>query len=380
MEYNKFGKLGFNISRFGVGCMRLPEIKGENGKPAINEDEAIKMIRYAVDKGVNYIDTAYPYHRGESEPLVGKALKDGYREKVKLATKLPTWLTNTYEDFGRYLDEQLEKLQTDHIDFYLLHALDKERWNKLMTLDVLRFMEDAKAKGKIRHIGFSFHDDLDTFKKIVDAYDWDMCQIMLNIIDQHYQAGIEGLHYAGAKGIPVVIMEPLKGGRLGQNIHQDIKDIWDSADKKLSPVEWAFKWVYNFPEVAVVLSGVSSMEQLQDNIRIFENAKPNTMTQKELELVDKVKKFYDSKIKVGCTECGYCQPCPQGVIIPDIFSLYNDIHIYERMEESSAFYNRIMKAEKDASKCVECGRCEAACPQQLTIIKFLKEAHAILNK
>lgn len=380
MEYRKFGKLDFEVSRFGIGCMRLPEEKTEDGKSKIDEKEAIKMIRYAIDNGVNYVDTAYPYHRGESEPLVSKALKDGYRERVKLATKLPTWLTNTYEDFEKYLDEQLARLDTDHIDFYLLHALEKERWAKLKEINVLDFLDEAKRKGKIKYAGFSFHDDVSTFKNIVDSYDWDMCQIMLNIIDQNYQAGIEGLRYAGSKGIPVVIMEPLKGGKLAQTSVSDVMDVWNSSEYKRSPVEWAFKWIYNFPEAAVILSGVSSMEQLKDNLRIFESSKPNTMTEEELKLVNRVRDIYNSKIKVGCTECNYCQPCPNGVVIPEIFSLYNDIYMYGSTEHSINFYKRVVNSNKDASKCVECGQCEGACPQHLSIIERLKEAHEVLNR
>lgn len=380
MEYRKFGKLDFEVSRFGMGCMRLPEVKAADGKPRIDEEEAIKMIRYAIDNGVNYIDTAYPYHRRESEPLVGKALKDGYREKVKLATKLPVWLTKTYEDFEKFLDDQLARLDVGYIDFYLLHALDKESWTRVKEANALGFLDEAKRKGKIKHAGFSFHDELPIFKEIVDSYNWDMCQIMLNIIDQDYQAGVEGLRYAGSKGIPVVIMEPLKGGRLAQNIPDEIMKVWDSADTRHTPVDWAFRWIYNFPEAAVILSGVSSMEQLKDNLRIFDASKPNSMTQKELGIVKKVKDMYDSMIKVGCTGCNYCSPCPSGVQIPDIFSLYNDVYLFGRANESTGLYKRLEGAGKDASKCVECGQCESACPQHLSIRERLKDAHEILNR
>jgi predicted aldo/keto reductase-like oxidoreductase len=311
---------------------------------------------------------------------VGKALKGGYRERIKLATKLPVWLANTYEDFEKYLDEQLTRLGVDYIDFYLLHALDKDRWAKLKELNVFKFLDEAKAKGKIKHAGFSFHDDVSVFKEIADSYGWDMCQIMLNIIDKDYQAGVEGLHYAGSKGIPVVVMEPLKGGKLASSIPDDIMKVWDSSRVKLSPVEWAFKWVYNFPEVKVILSGVSSMEQLKDNLKIFENSKPHSMSEEDLALVDKVTDLYNSKIRIGCTGCNYCQPCPSGVVIPDIFSLYNDIYMYGSSQQSADFYKRIMKAEKDASKCVECGQCESACPQHLSIRENLKTAHGEMGR
>lgn len=380
MEYKEFGNLGFETSRFGMGCMRLPVRKNEQGKEEINENEAVKMIRYAVDNGVRYIDTAYPYHEGQSEIVVGKALKDGYRERVKLATKSPVWLVNSNEDFDKYLDEQLKKLQLDHIDFYLLHALDKERWEKLKKLNVFSFLDRAKASGKIKYAGFSFHDELAVFKDIIDSYDWNMCQIQLNILDEFSQAGAAGLRYAGSKGIPVVIMEPLRGGKLSQRIPDEVKEIYNSYNKvKRSPVEWAFRWLYNFPEVAVILSGVSSMEQLKDNIHIFENAPSNCMSQEELDITRRVREFYESKTKVGCTGCKYCMPCPSGVFIPEVFSLYNNSSIFDAYEEGSADYKNLIKNGKDASKCKECGRCQTLCPQGIEIIQKLKEAHKALT-
>ncbi len=382
MEYRKFGNLGFEVSTFGMGCMRLPleaQPDGTKDYTKIDEQEAIKMIRYAIDNGVNYLDTAYPYHGGNSELLVAKALKDGYRDKVKIATKLPVWLAKTYDDFEKLLDEQLGKLEVDCIDFYLLHALSKDRWEEIKKLGVLDFLDKAVESGKIKYPGFSFHDELPVFKDIIDSYDWKMCQIQLNILDQNYQAGVEGMQYAASKGIPVVIMEPLKGGRLAHNVPDDVKKLWDQADTKRSPVEWAFRWLYNFPEITVILSGVSTMEQLKDNIEIFSKAAPNSMDEKELELVRKVKDLYDSKIKVGCTSCNYCMPCPSGVNIPGIFSLYNDYSIYGGLEESKNRYKEFIKENKDASNCVECGQCESECPQHISIIEKLKEAHEVLT-
>jgi len=235
------------------------------------------------------------------------------------------------------------------------------------------------ASGKIKYPGFSFHDELPVFKEIIDSYDWKMCQIQLNILDQDYQAGVEGMRYAASKGIPVVIMEPLKGGRLAHNVPEDVQALWDQAETKRSPVEWAFRWLYNFPEITVILSGVSTMEQLKDNIEIFSKAAPNSMDEKELELVQKVKALYDSKIKVGCTGCNYCVPCPSGVEIPRIFSLYNDYSIYGGSEEFKEWYKNLMDEGKDASNCVECGQCESECPQHISIIERLKEAHEVLT-
>jgi len=383
LYYREFGNLGFKISTFGIGCMRLPLLlqpDGSTDPSKIDEDEAIKMIRYGIDNGVNYIDTAYGYHGGNSEIVTGKALKDGYREKVKLATKLPVWLANSYEDFGKLLDEQLAKLQVDYIDFYLLHALNKNSWEKVKDMGVLEFLDKAVEAGKIKHPGFSFHDELPVFKSIIDSYDWKMCQIQLNFLDENYQAGVEGLRYAGSKNIPVVIMEPLRGGRLARNIPEDILKVWNSYHIKRSPVEWAFRWLYNFPEVTVILSGVSTMEQLKENIEIFKNAAPNSMTEEELELVAQVKAIYESRTKVDCTACNYCMPCPSGVDIPRIFSLYNTASMFNEYAEQSKHYERLIEENKDASNCVECSQCEGACPQNIAIIDMLKEAHEALTK
>lgn len=380
MEYRKFSKFEKPVSLFGIGCMRLPTIKKRDNS-VVDEAEAIKMIRYGIDNGVNYIDTAYPYHGGESELIVGKALSDGYREKVFLATKSPIWLVKEYSDFERLLDEQLQKLKTDYIDFYLLHALNKDRWEKIKALNVFEFLEKAKASGKINHICFSFHDDYDTFRKIIDGYDWDMCQIQMNIMDMHEQATVEGLKYAGSKGIPVVIMEPLKGGKLAISATSDIEAIWNKADEKRTPIEWAFRWLYNFPEIAVILSGVSSFEQLKDNIRIFNDAKANCMTEKELSLVEEVRKVYLDRTKIPCTGCEYCLPCPQGVLIPHIFNLVNTAFMYNDADGCRNNYkNNFIGKQKDATQCVECGQCEAACPQNISVIGRLKESHQYLSQ
>lgn len=377
MEYRTFTKFEKPVSLFGIGCMRLPTVKVGN-ENVIDEAEAIKMIRHGIDHGVNYIDTAYMYHGGQSEVVVGKALADGYREKVFLATKSPVWMVKEYSDFERLLNEQLQKLNTDHIDFYLLHALNKERWKTIKSLNVFDFMEKARASGKIKYICFSFHDDSDAFREIIDDYDWDMCQIQLNIMDMHEQATVEGLKYAGSKGIPVVIMEPLKGGKLATGITPEIEAIWNKAAVKRSPVEWAFRWLYNFPEVAVILSGVSNMQQLEDNIRIFSDAKANCMTEEELALVEEVRQVYLSKTKVSCTGCEYCLPCPQGVSIPRIFSLVNTASMFNDLEGCRNSYKNVIEKQNDASRCIECAQCEAACPQNISIIEKLKESHQYL--
>jgi len=355
--------------------MRLPILEDDSSK--IDEPEAIRMVRYAIDCGVNYIDTAYPYHGGNSELFVAKALKDGYREKVMLATKYPTWMLTEFGDFDRYLDEQLSKLETDHIDLYLLHALDKDRWNNLQKMDFRKAVESFKKSGRIKHIGFSFHDDLDTFKEIVDAYPWDFCQIQYNYMNETHQAGTEGLHYAAAKGLGVVIMEPIMGGSLAKIPPDEIADLWDLADTKRTPAEWALRWVWNHPEVSVVLSGMSTMAQVEENICSAGNTAP--LTEKELSIVEKVRDAYLKLTKANCTGCRYCMPCPFGVDIPMNFSLYNDASMYNNQEGKSRQYMHMLSPESRASACRECGNCESVCPQQLPIRELLKEANALLS-
>lgn len=269
-------------------------------------------------------------------------------------------------------------MNTDHVDFYLLHALNKDRWETVNKLNVFDFLEKARASGKIRYICFSFHDDYNTFRKIIDAYDWDMCQIQLNIMDMHEQATVEGLKYAGSKGIPVVIMEPLKGGKLASSVTPDIEAVWNKSTVKRTPVEWAFRWLYNFPEIAVILSGVSNMEQLKDNLRIFSDAKANSMTEEELALVEEVRNLYLSKTKVPCTNCKYCMPCPQGVSIPRIFNIVNNAAMYNEWNEGRGGYRELIEKKNDATQCIECGQCESACPQSIPVIQKLKEAHQLL--
>lgn len=381
MEYRNFGNLGFEVSRFGLGCMRLPlEVQpdGTFDESKIDEQKAIELIRYAIDNGVNYVDTANGYHGGNSKFVLGKALRDGYRDKVKLATKLPPWSIKEYADLERLLDEHLEALQTDHIDFYLLHSLNRANWDKLRDLGVLKFLDESVAKGKIRYPAFSFHDGLSVFKEIVDSYDWKMCQIQLNLLDVKQQAGVEGLKYAASKGIPVVIMEPLKGGRLATNIPKDVLAKWDESPIKRSPQSWAFHWLANFPEVTMMLSGSSTLDQLKDSLEIFKTTGPNTMSAEELKLVDEVRELYESKIKVGCTGCNYCMPCPNDVDIPGTFRKYNEAYIYENREQMEKAYAGQLAKGNGADKCIECGQCESVCPQAIEIIQKLKDAHSDL--
>lgn len=370
MKYRKFGKCNEELSILGFGCMRLPENEGK-----IDENEAIKMIRYAVDNGVNYIDTAYIYHQGESEVLVGKALKDGYRNKVKLATKLPTWLIKSREDMDKYLDEQLSKLDTSYIDYYLIHALDKKSYNRVKELGLFEFIENIKTEGRVKYVGFSFHDTLDVFKYIVDDFEWDFTQIQYNYLDENYQAGTEGLEYAASKNLGVVIMEPLRGGSLVNNLSDDIKSIIEEAKEEKNAASWAFQFLYNREEVSVVLSGMSTMDQVIDNLQIAENyGIANSMTRYEVEVIDRLKSKFKSKIKVNCTGCEYCLPCPKGVSIPSCFELLNNSSMFNSVDKiKKTQYSSLIKENKHASICVECGLCESKCPQKILIREALKE-------
>jgi uncharacterized protein len=376
MQYRTFGKLDWKPSALGFGAMRLPILENDSGK--IDEPLATKMIRTAIDAGVNYVDTAWPYHKEQSEPFIGRCLQDGYRDKVKLATKMPSWLIKEEADFDKHLNIQLANLQTDHIDFYLLHALNKTFWPNLRDLGVLEWAEKAIASGRIGHLGFSFHDDLNLFKEIVDAHDWTFCQIMYNYMDIEFQAGREGLQYAANKGLAVIVMEPLRGGSLTRPAPSPVVDLWNTALIQRTQADWALQWVWNHPEVSLLLSGMSEMQHVEENLKSASKSGIGTLTAEELVLVDRVSKAYRVLSPIPCTDCKYCMPCPSDVAIPNIFSIYNGYKMYGDEEGAKRSYNQFMKPENRADQCVECGQCEQACPQQIEIIDWLKKAHAFL--
>lgn len=356
MEYRLFGKTGEKVSSLGFGCMRFPTDSEGN----IAEKEAIKMIHYAIDNGVNYFDTAYFYHNGKSEELVGKALKDGLREKVFIATKMPVALVKKEEDFDIFFNEQLRRLDTDYVDFYLLHALDKEGWkNVVIKYDFLSKIKKLKEDGKIRHIGFSFHDDYDTFKMIVDSFDeWEFCQIQLNYVDTEHQAGIRGLEYAHSKGLGVVIMEPLRGGKLA-NVPERIRDI---LPKDVSNVETALDFLWDRKEVSVILSGMSTFDQVRDNITYANRATVGMMCHNTKNILEYAKEVYRKSAFVPCTACGYCMPCPAGIDIPKIYDIYNKTALGRVKNIKEKEYD-ILSVKAD--KCVKCKKCEGVCPQQI---------------
>ena len=372
MQYRKFGGLNWEVSALGFGAMRLPIIGKDSSK--INEKHAIKMIRYAIDNGVNYLDTAYVYHRGNSEVTVGKALKDGYREKIRLATKMPVRLVEKQEDLDAFFNTHLERLQTDYIDFYLLHGMRKSRWAQVDEFDILGWAEEKLDEGKIHYLGFSFHDNLQLFKEIIDAHDWTFCQIQLNYMDSEYQAGLDGLRYAADKGLAVVVMEPIKGGKLAVTPPKEVMEIWDRAENTRTPAEWALQWVWNQSEVSLALSGMSELKHVEENVMYAERSGPGILTDDELALYEEVKDAYNRLGFVGCTACQYCMPCPEGVDIPTILGYYNEYHLSGGSEQVKTKYWENIGVDNHASVCIACGNCEDKCPQQLPIRKFMNEA------
>jgi len=330
MQYRRFGKLDWKPSALGFGCMRLPQL--DQDMAHIDEAEAIRMIRYAIDHGVNYLDTAAPYHMGNSERVVGKALQDGYRQKVKLATKLTLFMLKSGDEFDRFFNNQLERLQTDKIDFYLLHGLNRQLWKFVQEWKAIRWVEGKMAAGQVGYLGFSFHDEYDVFKEIVDAYDnWTFCQIQYNYMDVNNQAGRRGLKYAAGKNLAVVIMEPIRGGILAKKPPEPVAKVWQTSPNDRSRAEWALQWVWNHPEVSVVLSGMSTMPQVIENLAAAERSGPGKLTKGELSFIGKVRKAFLDYSPVPCTKCGYCLPCPNGIEITTIFELFNEaIPLYGR--------------------------------------------------
>jgi len=380
MEYRDFGNTGFRPSALGFGCMRLPLLEGEEN--LIDEAEATRMIRYAIDQGVNYIDTAWPYHQGQSEPVVGRILKDGYRERVALATKMPSWLIEKEADFDSFFNSQLERLQTDHIDFYLLHTLNQEYWDKYLKFKVFNWAERQLADGRIRNLGFSFHDDFEVFERILTGYDhWDFCQIQYNYMDVDFQAGQRGLKMAADRGLGVVIMEPLKGGQLAKETPPaPVKAVFDRAEVDWKPAEWALQWLWNQPEVGLVLSGMSAMRQVEENLISASRSGVGSFGPAQTRLMEEARAAWKGVAPVACTHCEYCLPCPNEVLIPQIFEIYNNSVMYDLQARGKRRYEREIAAENRADQCVECGTCESLCPQHLEIIQYLKDAHAYLRE
>lgn len=356
--------LGIETKLLGFGCMRFPTINGE-----IDEVEAEKMIDLAYAKGVNYYDTAYVYHGGKSETFVGKALSKYPRESYYVATKLPMFTIEKKEDVRRVIEEQFARLNMEYIDFYLLHSMQKKTFDKAIEFEALKVIEEYKAMGKIKYIGFSFHDSYQVFEEILNYYPWDFCQIQFNYVDTEIQAGLKGLKLAESKNIPMVIMEPIKGGSLA-NLPKDVSKPFREAHPDWSDASWALRFVASFENVKVILSGMSTYEQVVDNLNTFEELKD--LTKEELEVVENVARNIKERTKNGCTGCKYCMPCPAGVDIPSNFKVWNTYYKYQSKQAVSWDVRQIKANEGFATKCVECGKCESVCPQHLEIRKDLK--------
>lgn len=373
MEKRKMENLGIETSLLGFGCMRFP-VTAE-GK--IDEPLAEQMMDKAIAAGVNYIDTAYPYHGGESETFVGKVLSKYDRSSFYLATKLPCWNVKEKEDVMKLFEEQLGKLQTDYIDFYLMHALNKDSFHRMAEMGVVEILEGLKAEGRIKYLGFSFHDGYEAFEEILNYRDWDFCQIQLNYMDAESQAGLKGYRLTEEKKIPLVIMEPVKGGSLAA-FADDITEKFRSLDPEASAASFALRWVGSLPNVKVILSGMSTMEQVEDNLKTFSEFKP--LSEEEKETIDGIVALINSRVQNGCTGCGYCMPCPAGVDIPGCFAAWNTYHMYQNYNVVKWRWEKEIGPEHQAKNCIKCGKCEAACPQKLSIREDLAKVQEDLDK
>ncbi|MGN0526408.1 MAG: aldo/keto reductase [Acutalibacteraceae bacterium] len=363
MEKRKFENIGAESSLLGFGCMRLPQIGDD-----INEEESLKLIDYAYNHGVKYFDTAYPYINGKSEPFVGKALKKYDRSSFYIATKLPIWLCEKTEDVEKYFNEQLERLQMDYIDFYLIHAVDAERFQKILDLKVLDVLDSLKAKGKIKYLGLSFHDEYEAFEKIINYRKWDFIQLQLNYIDIREQAGMKGYYDTERLGIPVIVMEPVKGGTLAK-LPDEVEKVFKDLDPDASTASWAMRWCGTLPNVKVILSGMSTFEQVEDNLKTFTDFKP--LSEKEANAVKQVADILNSRMRNQCTDCRYCMPCPKGVNIPGCFDKWNKYAVYGDSENAKKRWADTKDEEKPFN-CVGCGICETKCPQKISIREDLK--------
>lgn len=379
MKYRRMGtRVPVEVSALGFGCMRLPTMPAGE-KRVIDRTRTQGMFETALAAGINYFDTAYPYHSGESERVVGELLCREHRDEFFLATKMPVWAVKEASDFDRIFNEQLEKLQTDRVDFYLVHAIDRERWKSVCDLGIREWLLQKQASGQIRYKGFSFHGGSDEFQPIIDdwADEWDFCQIQYNYIDVENQAGRVGLRHAASKGIGVVIMEPLLGGNLVV-APPAVQEIWERSGHKASPVERALEWLWDQPEVGILLSGMSSLEQVQQNIDLAGRAQIGVLTEAERLLFDEARAAYEAIRPIPCTECEYCLPCPNGVAIPRIFHAVNDAVAYAQPKAVRSRYGGVDTPNR-ADVCVECGECMEQCPQGIDIIEELKKGHDLLT-
>ena len=381
MRYRTFGSLDFTPSALGFGAMRLPVLAGPDGRPdaaRIDHEAATAMFRRAVDGGVNYVDTAWMYHSESSESWLGEALGGGYRDKVKVATKMPVWHVHAPGDFDRLLATQLERLRLDSVDFYLLHSLDERHWPMVLEQGQLAAAERALADGRIGHLGFSFHGTAELFPRILEATDlWEFCQLQLNYMDEEFQAGRRGVELAAARGLGVIVMEPVRGGMLAQHVPPRVQALWDAAPVQRTPAEWALQWVWSIPEVSFLLSGMTTIEQVEQNLEYADRSRPGLLTRPELDVVAQVRDVYRELSPIPCTACRYCLPCPRGVAIPDILGLLNDAHMYGDPARQRLQY-AWLDEEARAGRCNACHDCEALCPQGIAIAGWMETAQSFL--
>ena len=373
MQNRLIRKTGDEVSPLGFGAMRLPL---KNGK--IDREKATEQIYYAIDNGINFIDTAYLY--GDSEKFLGEVLQGEYKDKVKICTKLPSINVRKYEDMEKFLNEQLKRLQRNSIDYYLIHSVDLKTINRLIKRDLIKFLEKAKSEGKIRHAGFSYHGSKEEFDSVVDAYDWDAVMVQYNYFDENVQASVEGIEYAASKGMGIFVMEPLKGGILAGNMPKEAEEIFKNADSDKTTAQWALQWVLNNRNVSCVLSGMNSIQQIDDNLAIANTTTPLSMTFEEMETVELVKRVMRNSLKINCSTCGYCMPCPQGVNIPECLKIYNEKYLFGHkglvntsIIDYYQYVGGIMGKPGNAGLCNGCGKCLRKCPQKLDIISELKK-------
>ena len=382
-------KNGDEIFPLGIGAMRLPTKNN-----SIDRESAQEFILYAIENGVNYIDTAYAYHGGESESFLGDLLSlsgsDGvkYRDKIKLSTKLPSWMVRSREDMDAFLNEQLRKLQTDFIDYYYVHSVDLSTILRLKDLGLYEFLEKAKADGKISNIGFSYHGSPHEFKTLIDDFPWDMVLVQYNYLDVNAQAGIRGIQYAYENDIAVFVMEPLKGGLLAGELPLEVSALFDEVDSSKSSVDWALSWVFNQKEITCVLSGMGSLDQMKENMSIAERVEIGSLSDEEIDVLDKAQGIFNSMMKINCTGCGYCLPCPKGVNIPDCFNVYNEKYLFNKkafgvlphaMVNYYMVVGGITNKQASAGLCNHCGRCKRLCPQSIDIPNELDRVNQNLN-
>ena len=379
MQYRNFGKTGLKVSVLGFGTMRLPTTSGKPDEH-VDEKEAIRMVRHGIDSGINYVDTAKPYHGGRSEKVVGKALKNGYREKVTLATKLPTWEIDSPKTADRIFDEQRADLGTEKIDVYMLHTLQRSFHPTVQKHKLIDWLAKKKEKGQVGHIGFSFHDDFAYFKELVDSFDgWEFCQLQYNYVNETVQAGTPGLKYAAEKGLAVIIMEPLLGGVLAKPPGK-MNELFASPEgKNFDPVDLALRWVWNKPEVSLLLSGMTAFDHVVQNLDVANRGIVGSLTEAETAFIDKLRAAYDESQPIKCTKCRYCMPCPSGVDIPLNFETYNNNAAVGGGSDLFRIVYGMMAADIRANCCTRCGACEENCPQKLPIPQLLETVHAGLS-